>query len=406
MKPYACPICNFDSIHQVQCSHCGQSVCRDCLNACFETSGVGQDNRNVTMKCPTCKEPTFRYSNPTEIVKSPHSVTNHATRAIYSARLRDHATGEMRDQPPSSIAGQPRLQHLPRTAESSNTNRENEEATKKPTLVWFQSPAIENVWWPATLYSSHLVAQPLMKQDDFCSPFQNEIMKQYILEVSGFPPKPVVCLFGHPDEQDAATSSQFHNNAPTWWYPVHADDLTQPFTLANLGDFFADAPTKHKERLQRIMSSRVVPLLTDDNTQSITRAAPKSVSSIFRKPAPLQIEVDDNGEELLIDRLPPKVKKSQSEVSASKSQNSYQEVTEWLSKLNESHSTGRPSDENELLRRATKTKNASYRSSQPGTSAKEQSRLISSSRIPVYNPESGSNGSPRKDNVNVRTSRR
>jgi hypothetical protein len=245
-----------------------------------------------------------------------------------------------------------------------------------------------------------------MKQDDFCSPFQNEIMKQYILEVSGFPPKPVVCLFGHPDEQDAATSSQFHNNAPTWWYPVHADDLTQPFTLANLGDFFADAPTKHKERLQRIMSSRVVPLLTDDNTQSITRAAPKSVSSIFRKPAPLQIEVDDNGEELLIDRLPPKVKKSQSEVSASKSQNSYQEVTEWLSKLNESHSTGRPSDENELLRRATKTKNASYRSSQPGTSAKEQSRLISSSRIPVYNPESGSNGSPRKDNVNVRTSRR
>jgi hypothetical protein len=244
-----------------------------------------------------------------------------------------------------------------------------------------------------------------MKQDDFCSPFQNEIMKQYILEVSGFPLKPVVCLFGHPDEQDAATSSQFHNSSPTWWYPVHADDLTQPFTLANLGDFFADASTKHKERLQRIMSSRVVPLLTDDNTKRNTRAPSKSVSSIFRKPAPLQIEVDDNEEELLIDRLPSQVKKSQSEVTESKSQKSYQEVTEWLSKLNVSHSTNRASDENELLRRATKTKSASYRSSQPATFAKEQPRVISSSRIPVYNPESGSNGSTRNHNVNVRTSR-
>lgn len=415
MKPYACPICNFDSIHQVHCSHCGQAVCRDCLNACFETNGAGQDNRNVTMKCPTCKEPTFRYTDPSEQTRSPPMLSRNEARASLSAHPREHPAEELRDMPPSHAS--PRVkqasmtkQQVTRMATFNGTNKAEEQKSTKPTLVWFQSAVIGNVWWPATLYSSHISAHPFMKQDDFCSPFENEIMKQYILEVSGFPCKPVVCLFGHPEHADSMNSaSQFHNNAPTWWYPVHSDALTQPFTLANLGDFFAEAPAKYRELLQRIMSSQVVPLLTDDSMTShrtdpkATRAAPcNSISSIFRKPSPLQIEIDDGEEELLIDRLPAKPKGSHQDVVESKSQKSYQEVTEWLSKLNVSRRT---SDEDELLRRANKTKKGSHRSSPLGPNIEEAKRM-SSSRIPTYNHEVIGNGSPRKDSIPVKSTRR
>ena len=413
MKPYACPICNFDSIHQVHCSHCGQAVCRDCLNACFETNGAGQDNRNVSMKCPSCKEPTFRYSEPTASKKPSHVLTSNETRAGLAARLREHSTEELRDMPPTNASSRSRRvsmskQQVPRTAPLSTTNTGEDQSSPKPTLVWFQSATIGKVWWPATLYSSHLSAHPLMKQDDFSSPFQNEIMKQYILEVSGFPYKPVVCLFGHPEHADAMNnSSQFHNNAPTWWYPVHSDALTQPFTLANLGDFFAEAPPQYRELLQHIMSSRVVPPLTDDSGNSHrtdstnVRAPSKPASSIFRKPTPLQIEIDDVEEERLVDRLPAKPKISHQDVAESKSQKSYQEVTEWLSKLNVSRHT---TDEDELLRRATKTKNASYRSS-PAAPRVEDPRDVSSSRIPHYSQESISNGSPRKEKISTTATR-
>lgn len=398
MKPDTCPICNFDSIHQVHCSHCGQSVCRDCLTACFECNNTGLDNRSVAMKCPSCKEPTFRYSDTIESPKQTQVPTVNATRTNHhlSVRLRDYAMdeeGEVREAPPSNVSQAQRdslpKQHVPHTFASHS--EDDPKANAKPKLVWFQSTAIGNVWWPATLYSSHLAAHPLMKQDGFCSPFQNEIMKQYILEVSGFPCKPVVCLFGHPDE-DAESSSQSHNTTPTWWYPIHPDALAQPFTLANLGDFFADAPTEFRERLQRIMSSRVVPLLTDDDsvaTQRIetntARASSKPKSSIFRTPPP-PIEVsndeDTEDEELLVDRLPAKANKS------------HQEVTELLSKLDLRR--GRASEEDELLRRATNKPNLPWRSPPPGPRVGESSPSVSSSRRVSTTNNSTSNSSPLK----------